>query len=127
MIGYVDDSGRAILPIEIIGGQGKANLAIDVWVDTGFTGDLVVPQSLIDQLEFPISGSVDGILADGSETVLKTYHCQIKWFGRDRDLEVIANNGEFPLLGVGLLLAKELRVDYTNLSVSLVLSAKKPS
>jgi clan AA aspartic protease len=127
MIGHVDDSGRATLPIELIDEQGNNRFAIDVWIDTGFTGDLVVPESLIDQLELPISGSVDGILADGSQTVLKTYHCRIKWFGRERDLEVIANNGDFPLLGVGLLLAKELRVDYTNLSVSLVSSAKKPS
>jgi len=127
MIGHVDNSGRAILPIVLVDEQGNSHFAIDVWIDTGFTGDLVVPESLIDQLALSISGSVDGILADGSQTVLKTYHCRVKWFGRERDLEVIANNGEFPLLGVGLLLAKELSVDYTNLSVSLVPSAKKPS
>jgi hypothetical protein len=40
-------------------------------------------------------------------------------------LEVIANAGQTPLLGVGLLLAKELRVDYTNLELTLELKAKR--
>ena len=35
-------------------------------------------------------------------------------------LEVIANSGTTPLLGVGLLLAKELVVDYTNLALTLL-------
>lgn len=34
---------------------------------------------------------------------------------------VIANSGQTPLLGVGLLLAKELRVDYSN-NESLIIS-----
>ena len=43
----------------------------------------------------------------------------IDWFGAERSLEVIANEGEIPLLGVGLLLGKDLRVDYRNLKLSL--------
>jgi len=126
-MGHVDDSGRAIISVEFIANQPISKFMIDVWIDTGFTGDLVLPEAFITKLGLPISGSVDGILADGSQTVLKTYHCTIRWFGRDRDLEVIANDGEFPLLGVGLLLAKELKIDYTNLSITLVPSEKKYS
>ena len=32
---------------------------------------------------------------------------------------MIANEGEYPLLGVGLLLGLELRVDYLNLKLTL--------
>ena len=39
-------------------------------------------------------------------------------------LEVIANDGEIPLLGVGLLPGKELRIDYTNLTLSLTPSSR---
>ena len=73
----------------------------------------------IDELGLSPSGTVDGILADGSQTVLTTNHCEIDWFGRIRNLEVIANSGTTPLLGVGLLFAKELVVDYTNLLLTL--------
>jgi predicted aspartyl protease len=65
------------------------------------------------------------ILADGSQVELSTYHCQLNWFGRVRDLEVIANSGQTPLLGVGLLLAKELCINYTNLELTLELKAKR--
>lgn len=124
MIGHVDDSGRAMISIEFVANPSKSTQTIDAWIDTGFTGDLVLPNALVSHLCLPVSGSVDGILADGSLTVLKTYHCRIRWFGRNKDLEAIANDGEFPLLGVGLLLAKELKIDYTNLLVALTPSHK---
>ena len=125
MIGKVDQSGRALLAIKIFTDQNPSGMTINAWIDTGFIGDLVLPELLVQQLGLPVSGSIDGILADGSQSELKTYHCRLSWFGGERSLEVIANSGEVTLLGVGLLLAKELRVDYTNLVVSLLPSAKK--
>jgi len=122
--GYVDQSGRAILSVLLVTEAQPSGVPIEVWIDTGFTGDLVLPETLVRQLGLPVSGSIDGILADGSQTELNTYHCQLRWFGRDRNLEVIANDGEVPLLGVGLLLGRELRIDYTNLMVSLEPSAR---
>lgn len=119
MKGIVDDSGRAILPIQILCPKHPDGTIVDVWIDTGFTGDLVLPGSIIEDLQLEVTGSIDGVLADGSQVELSTYHCQLNWFGRVRDLEVIANAGQTPLLGVGLLLAKELRIDYTNLELTL--------
>jgi hypothetical protein len=104
MKGVVDDSGRAILPIKILCPKYPTGLQIDTWIDTG---------------------SIDGVLADGSGIELSTYHCELEWFGKLRALEVIANSGQTPLLGVGLLLAKELRVDYSNLELTLTLKPKR--
>ncbi len=122
MRGHVDHSGRSLLRVTMrVDGR---SVEVDVWVDTGFTGDLVLPQFFIDEWQFPKSGSVDAILADGSQIELSTYSCVIDWFGAERPLEVIANEGDIPLLGVGLLLGKELRVDYRNLRLSLEQVAK---
>ncbi|MEQ8788288.1 MAG: hypothetical protein RIC55_18410 [Pirellulaceae bacterium] len=101
------------------GDSASQSTSLDVWIDTGFTGDLVLPQATIDSLALRQSGSVDAILADGSQVELKTYTCLIAWFGQDRHLEVVANNGEYPLLGVGLLLGLELRVNYDSNELSL--------
>ncbi len=125
MIGKVDQSGSALLEIKIVTDRYPSGTTITAWIDTGFTGDFVLPDLLVQQLGLQVSGSIDGILADGSQTELKTYHCRLSWFGSERSLEVIANSGDVTLLGVGLLLAMELRVDYTNLVVSLLPSAKK--
>lgn len=59
-------------------------------VDTGFTGDLVIPRGVVESLLLQQSGTVDGILADGTEVLFQTYHCEIHWFGRQRMLEVIS-------------------------------------
>ena len=121
----VDDSGRAILPIEILCPKYPTGVQIDTWIDTRCTGDLVLPQIVIDDLQLEITGSIDGVLADGSGVALSTYHCELEWFGKLRALEVIANSGQTPLLGVGLLLAKELCVDYSNLELTLTLKPKR--
>ena len=79
----------------------------------------MLPQQVIDQLQLSKSGSVDAVLADGSQIELSTYTCLIEWFGAVKTLEVIANDGEFPLLGVGMLLGLELRIDYLNQKLNL--------
>jgi predicted aspartyl protease len=66
MKGIVDDSGRAILPVKILCTKHPTGVQVDVWIDTGFTGDLVLPASVIEDLQLEASGSIDGVLADGS-------------------------------------------------------------
>jgi len=119
MIGCIDVNGRALLNVEIRPDSTSQAVTIEVWVDTGFTGDLVLPQRTIDSLALHRSGSVDAILADGSQIELSTYTCLVRWFGEERRLEVVANNGDHPLLGVGLLLGLELRVNYHTLELTL--------
>ncbi len=111
MTGTVDLSGRAILSVTIVADAFPHDTAVDVWIDTGFTGELVFPIAMIRQLGLIQSGTVDAVLADGSQRQFDTYTCKIRWFNGKRDLEVIANDGDFPLLGVGLLLGRELRID----------------
>lgn len=111
MIGRVDEFGRAMISISIRAGMLPAR-DIEVWIDTGFNGDLVLPATTINQLALTSSGTVKAILADGSEVALQTYSCEIEWFGEVRHLEVVANSGVYPLLGVGLLLDHDLRISY---------------
>ncbi|MFO0816391.1 MAG: hypothetical protein U1A77_00535 [Pirellulales bacterium] len=124
MKGIVDRVGRAILQIQMRSNKSSPEQTFAVWIDTGFTGDLALPQATVQELGLTPSGTVDGVLADGSQPLLTTCHCEISWFGEFRNLEVIANTGTTPLLGVGLLLGKELVIDYTNLTLSLFPKAK---
>ena len=120
MNGHVDNDGRALLTVAIRPSEEAAPCEIEAWIDTGFNGDLVLPQQRIDDLALTQSGTVMGILADGSEIVLDQYQCWIDWFGEQFDLEVIANEGEFPLLGVGLLADHDLHISYRSGEVSIV-------
>jgi clan AA aspartic protease len=114
MNGSVDSCGRALVSVSIRPSAVAAAHEIQVWIDTGFNGDLVLPQQQIEGLTMPLSGTVKAILADGSEVTLKRYVCLIDRFGEERDLEVVANEGEYPLLGVGLLLGHDLRISYRS-------------
>ena len=79
----------------------------------------MLPQRQIDDLALPHSGTVKAILADGSEVALKTYACLIDWFGEDRHLEVVANKGACPLLGVGLLVGHDLHISYRSGDITI--------
>ncbi|MCI0332323.1 MAG: hypothetical protein L0228_03735 [Planctomycetes bacterium] len=74
---------------------------------------------MIEELALTLTGTVSAILADGSKTAMRTYRCFVHWFGEQRRLEVVANEGEHPLLGVGMLLDHELRIDFRSGEIKL--------
>ncbi|MEX0641305.1 MAG: hypothetical protein WD468_01315 [Pirellulales bacterium] len=119
MNGLVDSAGRALLEVELKLESGGDSSIIPVWIDTGFTGDLVLTSACVELLELPLSGTVGAVLADGSEVAMKTYACSIQWFGKWQHLEVVESVGEHSLLGVGLLLDHELRNDYRSGEITL--------
>jgi clan AA aspartic protease len=119
MNGRVDRSGRALLSIAVRASEVAEFHDIETWIDTGFNGDLVLPHRRIDELLLPQSGTVRATLADGLEYLMNAYSCQIAWFGEIRRLEVVANNGEYPLLRVGLLRGHDLHVSYRSGKISI--------
>jgi clan AA aspartic protease len=119
MKGQVDSFGRALVTVTIRSSDVAPAHDVQAWIDTGFNGDLVLPQQEIDQLGLPESGTVKAILADGSEVALQRYVCRIDWFGEQRELEVVANDGEYPLLGVGLLLGLDLYISYRSGEITI--------
>jgi len=119
MNGYVDSAGRALVRITVRSAATASVLVVDAWVDTGFTGELVLPQDQIVSLGLPRSAVVKAELGDGSETVLDVYTCLIEWFGQEKQVEVIASTGASPLLGVGLLQGHTLTIDYASRTLAL--------
>ena len=66
-----------------------------------------------------LTGTVSAVLADGSQIAMKAYRCFVQWFGELRRLEVVANQGAHSLLGYGLLLDHELRINYRSNEITL--------
>jgi clan AA aspartic protease len=95
-------------------------MGCDAWVDTGFSGELVLPTDIILAFGLPRSIGVAAILGDGSTVTLDSYICRLDWFGTTREVEVVANTGQWPLLGVGLLLGRDLHIDYRAMTVALL-------
>ncbi len=119
MIGVVDDKGRALLEVAVSANAVDPSDAITAWIDTAFDGHLVFSHQLIEKLDLDPLVETDAILADGSIVVLKTYVCFLDWFGQQIPLQVIANEGRFPLLGTALLDERVLHIDYHQKSLTL--------
>ena len=117
--GWIDSSGRALVRIAVKSSARSSPIELDAWVDTGFTGELVLPQESISALGLPQSATVRAELGDGSEVVLDICSCLIEWFGQEKQIEVIASTGQLPLLGVGLLQKHKLIIDYPSRTLAL--------
>ncbi|MFO0978589.1 MAG: hypothetical protein U0996_19440 [Planctomycetaceae bacterium] len=119
MRGYVDEFGRALMCLKVRSAQNSEPVELSVWVDTAFNGELVAPQSVIESLGLEQSGGILATLADGSRVTLESYTCLVDWFAEQISVEIIANSGQIPLLGIGLLVGHRLVVDYPTRSVTL--------
>jgi clan AA aspartic protease len=120
MVGSVDGFGRAILRVRVKNPNSGELSELDAWIDTGFTGELVLSQQQVNALGLALGKAITAGLADGSEVQLDAFTCDVEWFGEWKRIQVIANQGQFPLLGVGLLLDRELHINYRNKALSLV-------
>lgn len=69
MNGHVDSGGRALVRLRLTSAATGSTLEIDAWTDTGFTGELVLPQSKIAALGLPKSAVVTAELEEGSTTL----------------------------------------------------------
>jgi clan AA aspartic protease len=120
MTGTVDDFGRALLPILIRHPSTAATIHLEAWVDTGFTGALLLPAAQIASVGLPRFAAIPGGLADGSQFMFTTYTCLVQWFGALRQVEALAGSNRFPLIGVQLLEDFLLTIDYPKRVVTLV-------
>ena len=119
MTGTVDDFGRALIRVILRHPDTGAFLEGDAWVDTAFTGDLLLPQQLIAQLNLPQKARIGAGLGDGSRTSFVSYRCMIDWFGKPKAIEALASASRLPLVGVSLLQDHVVTADYPNRTVHI--------
>jgi clan AA aspartic protease len=109
IIGTVADGREALIPLTLLG-TGETLARIEVVVDTGFTGHLVLPPALVGELGLPLRGVRDSFLADGSMVSLDAYRVVVEWDDRVRVVPALAAEGG-PLVGMSLLRGSEIRIE----------------
>ena len=119
MNGIVDDNLRALIPLAVAGRSRAKRSSLQVWIDTAFNGGLAVPREQIASLQLTRESSAEAVLADGNVVELETYGCWLDWFGATYQTQIVANDGEFPLLGTMLLDGRRLVIDYPARAVAL--------
>ena len=119
MKGLVDDRLRALLRVPVSASGDGDRSEMVVWIDTVFNGGLVIPRKQIAELGLMKESSAEAILADGNLVELETFACFLDWFGSSYETQIIANDGEYPLLGTMLLDGRRLNIDYEAKTVEL--------
>ena len=101
VLGIVTPYHEAIIqvPIQAVDTQEQQ---VEFILDTGFSGSLTLPQSIITALGLPFRSRGSAILADGSKAEFDIYAATVIWDGEQRRVLVEAADTD-PLVGMGLL------------------------
>lgn len=93
----------------VVYGPKGAMREIEAVIDIGFTGDLILPSTLVAALGLDILASERLTLADGSEVASDVCPAIVVWDGQTRVIEVNTLETE-ALVGIGLLEGYDLNV-----------------
>lgn len=83
---------------------------VDAIVDTGFDGDIMLPQAWIDRAGLHRVAEITSLLADGSEVQTSVFEAEIEWFGSRIAVGVDSCPGNVCLLGMHLMRDSRLTV-----------------
>jgi clan AA aspartic protease len=108
MQGYVNVNYEAIILVVVK--NGSKLKSINAVIDTGFTGFLSLPATIIAELDLSWSYRDRATLGDGSETLFDIYEASVIWDGQIREIEINSANTE-PLVGMSLLRGYRLHID----------------
>ncbi len=109
--GFVQ-AGEARIRLTVRGPRRREE-EIEAVIDTGYTGWLTLPSTVIDAMDLRWHSVGRGILADGSECLFDVYEARVLWDGLAR--RILVDEAETdPLLGMALLAGYELRVRVTS-------------
>jgi clan AA aspartic protease len=107
--GHVNARREVIIPVQIHAVLGQT-VDIEATVDTGFSGYLTLPPTLIATLQLRYDRTEIYTLGDNSDVVFDIYQATLEWDGHDRDVFVLETESK-PLVGMSLLHGHHLFVD----------------
>lgn len=108
MITGLVKSDEARIRVKVKGFRGRER-EVEAVIDTGFTGSLTLPSTLIGALGLRFRSVERALLGDGSECLVDVYHGKIIWDEQIRRVLVEEADTE-PLVGMRLLRGYELKM-----------------
>ena len=86
---------------------------VEFIVDTGFDGDLSLPENLLVRLQSTFLQDRYVMLADGSMSLRSVYRVMLEWDEQTRLVEIVTLENA-PLLGIQLMDGKLLQAEMTD-------------
>jgi clan AA aspartic protease len=109
MQGIVDQNCEATIRL-VVGNADSQRQMIDAVIDTGFTGFLTLPFSVLVSLNLRAYRREEGTLGDGSTCIFDVYRGLVIWDGELQQIDI--NESETtPLVGMSLLYGYRMQLD----------------
>ena len=100
IVAAIDEHNSVRVETEIIGSYKTVGYA--AIFDSGFTGDVVIPESMAVDIGLKSGGVAEIELADGSTQIINLYLCKVKIGDITQEAATIIIGGEV-LIGMGLV------------------------
>ena len=107
--GTVTQDRELRVTVEVANSTGGVQ-PLEVVLDTGFNGDLMLPRDVVRRLGLDYRGQNTWTLATGQEETLAHYEGVVSWHGSPLEVEIVENESE-SLLGMGLLMGSKITID----------------
>jgi clan AA aspartic protease len=108
IVGTVNLQREAVIVLRV-GGLDGNQCEIQSILDTGFTGSLTLPATIIDALKLPLHSRSSAVLANGHVENFNVYAGVVIWDGEPRAI-LIQEIDSDPLLGMNLLANHDVRI-----------------
>ena len=99
--GVVNDALEAVVTLTLQGPAGQAQ-DIEAELDTGYSGFLTLPNTVVTELGLPFAYIGRALLANDDEVTFDVHDATVLWDGRPRHIKADAT-GSTPLVGMLLL------------------------
>jgi clan AA aspartic protease len=106
--GVVNAAYEAVVSLPLQGADGRTQ-EIEAVVDTGYTGFLTLPFTLVDELGLPFAYVGRAFLANDDEVEFDVHDVTVLWDGQPREVRAAAT-GSTPLVGMILLDGHDLNI-----------------
>lgn len=109
IFGHVNPYREAIVQFVVIG-KNQQRKSIKAIIDTGYSGSLILPSEMIEELDLICYATQEGVLGNGSVHQFNVHEASVIWDGKVQSIEI--NSAEAgPLVGMGLLEGYEVRIE----------------
>ena len=100
IVASIDEDNSARVQIDVVGKY--KTVGAGAIFDSGFTGDIVIPESMAVDIGLNTAGAAEIELADGSKMMIDLYLCKAKIGDVTQDAATIIMGNEV-LIGMGLM------------------------
>ena len=107
--GRVAASRKPLVSVTVLDSNGNRR-PVRFVLDSGFTGQLLLPESYMRRLGLTTDGYIDGRPATGQVIRIPTGRATVIWQGRPRSVQVLQLDSE-PLLGMEFLWNHRITID----------------